>query len=257
MKVRFLLGPAGTGKTQACVEGARASLMRGGAGRLLFLAPKQATFQVERQVLADDAVGGFSRLSILSFERLAQRVLEEAGLDRDLLGEEGRTMVLRALLERESGSLRYFGRVSRSAGLARELSGMLRRFQEHGLDAGRMEALSAREALPGVLRAKLWDGARLLRCWKGWLEEAGLDDPSERAWRAVDVLRHAGLDGPRWEAAWMDGFAEMTSAEVALLAAVAGRSDEVTVAFCLDRAAALGGADAVVEGGGGHVPCMP
>ena len=241
MKVRFLLGPAGTGKTQACVEGARASLMRGGAGRLLFLAPKQATFQVERQVLADDAVGGFSRLSIPSFERLAQRVLEEAGLDRDLLGEEGRTMVLRALLERESGSLRYFGRVSRSAGLARELSGMLRRFQEHGLDAGRMEALSAREALPGVLRAKLWDGARLLRCWKGWLEEAGLDDPSERAWRAVDVLRHAGLDGPRWEAAWMDGFAEMTSAEVALLAAVAGRSDEVTVAFCLDRAAALGG----------------
>ncbi len=241
MKVRFLLGAAGTGKTHACVAGARAALVRGGPGRLLFLAPKQATFQVERQVLAEDAVGGFSRLSILSFERLAQRVLEDSGQARDLLGEEGRTMVLRALLEREAPALRHFGKVARSAGLARELSGMLRRFQEHGLDAGRMESLAAREALPGGLRAKLWDGARLLRGWKAWLDEAGLDDPSERAWRAIDILQRDGTDTPRWEATWMDGFAEMTSAEVSLLASVARRSDEVTVAFCLDRAAASSG----------------
>lgn len=241
MKVRFLLGPAGSGKTHRCVAGVREALAPGSSGRLLFLAPKQATFQVERQVLADGAPGGFSRLAILSFERLAQRVVEEAGLDRDVLGEEGRTMVLRALLEREAGGLRHFGKVTRSAGLARELSGMLRRFQEHGIDAGRMEALSARESLPGMLRAKLWDGARLLRGLGAWLDAAGLDDPSERAWRAVDVLGREALPGLRWERAWMDGFAEMTPAEVALLAAVARRCGEVTVAFCLDRQAAGSG----------------
>ena len=54
MRIRFLLGPAGSGKTHRCVSEIRAALQENPEGPpLILLAPKQATFQLERQVLAD------------------------------------------------------------------------------------------------------------------------------------------------------------------------------------------------------------
>ena len=66
---------------------------------LIFLAPKQATFQLERQLLADTSLNGYTRLHIFSFERLAQFVFEKLNVaPPEFLTDEGRVMVLRALL---------------------------------------------------------------------------------------------------------------------------------------------------------------
>ena len=52
MQARFLLGPAGSGKTFRCLTDVRAALKKNPDGApLVFLAPKQATFQLERQLL--------------------------------------------------------------------------------------------------------------------------------------------------------------------------------------------------------------
>ncbi len=59
MQVRLLLGPAGSGKTSRCLAEIRAALRVAAEGPpLLFLAPKQATFQLERQLLADPGLAG-------------------------------------------------------------------------------------------------------------------------------------------------------------------------------------------------------
>lgn len=242
MELRFLLGPAGSGKTHRCVAGVRAALKGGPTGLpLLFVAPKQATFQLERQVLADADVGGFTRLEILSFERLARHVLERAGrVESTVLGDEGRVMVLRALLGRMEGELKYFGRSARAGGLARDVSGVLRTFQEFGMGSGRLRELSDQSVLPESLRWKLADWAGLLSAYQEWLKASGLEDPSELAWQAVAALGDGKAD-PWFDEVWMDGFAEMTPAEIALLAAVARRARRVTVAFCLDAVASKGG----------------
>ena len=59
MQLRFLLGPAGSGKTFRCLAEIREALLESPEGSpLLLLVPKQATFQVERQLLADDRLAG-------------------------------------------------------------------------------------------------------------------------------------------------------------------------------------------------------
>ena len=101
MQARFLLGPAGAGKTFRCLEEIRQALLTEPQGPpLILLAPKQATFQLERQLLADSALPGYTRLHILSFERLAEFVLDRLHQPPPpLLSDEGRTMVLHALLD--------------------------------------------------------------------------------------------------------------------------------------------------------------
>lgn len=85
MQARFLLGPAGSGKSFRCIEELRAELLAAPDGPpLIFLAPKQATFQIERQLLGSisasggPALTGYTRLQILSFERLAAYVMAQS-----------------------------------------------------------------------------------------------------------------------------------------------------------------------------------
>ena len=112
MQVRFLLGAAGSGKTYQCLGEARHALLGSPEGLpMVLLAPKQGTYQLEQQLLSDPELYGYTRLSILSFESLAQFILDRFGKPRPtLLTEEGRVMVLRSLLGRQRHGLKVFER---------------------------------------------------------------------------------------------------------------------------------------------------
>src|SRR5690606_40788923 len=61
---------------------------------LILLTPEQATFQMEQALLSTAAVRATHRAHVLSFRRLAARVLQETGLGaRPPLGELGKRMV--------------------------------------------------------------------------------------------------------------------------------------------------------------------
>ena len=110
MQTRFLLGPAGSGKTFHCLDEIRRALRENPDGPpLILLAPKQATFQLERQLLAGAEISGFTHLHIFSFDRLARFIFEKLNVvPPPLLAEEGRVMILRALLRQHTADLKRF-----------------------------------------------------------------------------------------------------------------------------------------------------
>ena len=242
MQARFLLGPAGSGKTFRCLEEIRAELRREPEGvPLVLLAPKQATFQLERQLLGEGSLTGYTRLSIVSFERLAQFLIDEfSETPARLLPEDGRLMVLRALLARHHGELRLFRATARLPGFAAQLSLLLRDFQRHQLSPARLGVLA--EALGDSLGDKLHDFAVVLRAYEQWLREHGLRDGNEVLAVATEILRDVATDARRAGVAapvrlaglWLDGFAEMTPQELDLLAALAPFCERATLAFCLE-----------------------
>lgn len=238
MQVRFLLGPAGSGKTWRCLAEARAALAGAPAGDpLILLAPKQATFQLERQLLAGEGLGGFARLQILSFERLAAFVLEQAGQGApDCLSEEGRVMVLRALLIRHGDELQLFRRSARRAGFARQLSRLLKELQQHQAGPAKLGAWAERPEVPRELAAKLTDLALLMTAYRDRSKQHHLQDSN--LWLDLAALRLDRRAQPALPLKighlWLDGFAEMTPQELDLLLAVLPHCAGATLAFCLD-----------------------
>lgn len=117
MQVRLLLGPAGSGKTFRCLTEVRAALAESPEGPpLVLVAPKQTTYQLERQLLADPSIPGYTRLHILSFERLAHFVFDRLQKAPEVLNEEGRLMVLRGLLAKKRDELKLFRASARLTG---------------------------------------------------------------------------------------------------------------------------------------------
>ena len=241
MRARFLLGPAGSGKTFRCLAEIRAELARGPEGPpLLLLAPKQATAQLERQLLADGSLNGYTRLQILSFDRLAQFLLEEfSPAAPNWLDDEGRVMVLRALLGQKKSEMKVFHATARLPGFATRLSRLLRELQRSQTTPKRLAGLAEKITAPQLLRDKLHDLALLLSSYRGWLTAQQLQDADGVLDAATALLgsfsqlsaRDAQL---RFGGLWLDGFAEMTAQELDLLAALAPLCERSTLAFCLD-----------------------
>jgi ATP-dependent helicase/nuclease subunit B len=236
VRATFLYGPAGSGKTHRCLSQIRERLRVQPLGPpLLLLAPRQATYQLERQLLADPTLPGYTRLQILSLPRLAQFVLDLlAHPVKPILGEEGRLMVLRALLARHRDRLSLFRASSRLPGFARQLDATLRELQHHQVSVERLERVAASLDRQSPLAAKLRDLAVLGQAYAQWLEQHGLEDPDRLLDLATEALRHAP-GGFQVEGIWMDGFAEMTPQELDLVAAVVRGAGEAQLAFCVDH----------------------
>ena len=259
VQARFLLGPAGSGKTFRCLAEIRDALRENPEGPpLILLAPKQATFQLERQLLADTAaagLNGYTRLHIFSFERLAQFVFENLHVaPPQLLAEEGRVMVLRALLMRHEDELKLFHRSARRPGFSRQLSRLLDELQQHRLTPAKLRALASRLAGRRELQDKLHDLALLNDVYASWLAGHELQDANRLLDAATESLepkvqspKSAGNPGAspptilhppsllQISALWLDGFAEMTPQELDLLAAILPHCERATLAFCLEN----------------------
>ncbi|HEY5915361.1 MAG TPA: hypothetical protein VJA21_32665, partial [Verrucomicrobiae bacterium] len=246
VQVRFLVGPAGSGKTFRCLSEIRDQLAGASDGLpLVLVAPKQTTYELERQLLADALVPGYTRLHVLSFERLADFVFDQLGMTPpELLTEEGRVMVLRGLLARKRKGLRLFRASARLAGFAQQLSSTIAEFQQSRLTPESLREIAGRTSR-GTVSLKLQDLAALMQEYLEWLAAHGLQDRERllgAAAEALDASRNApdcGKPGSRvlHLRLYIDGFAELAETEVELVAALLPFCAEATLTFCLSETA--------------------
>jgi ATP-dependent helicase/nuclease subunit B len=243
VEVTLLLGPAGTGKTFRCLKQARQELKRSPDGApLVFLTPKQATYQIERELLADPDLPGFTRLKVAGFEALARLTLAEAGpAHAAVLSDLGRVMMLRALVAQEHGQLRTFHASARMQGFAQQLSAVLSELQQARLSPEEIRQMAGRDRIGIELRDKLLDLARLLEGYNEWLRHNDLYDSGRLLGVAAEILSEvaplAPRAAPRFGGLWLDGFAELSEQELEFLAALIQRSERTTLAFCTDAPA--------------------
>ena len=155
-----------------------------------------------------------------------------------LLSDEGRVMVLRALLLRHADELKLFRGSARRAGFAQELGALLAELQQHQFTPAKLRELAAGRDLRRELRDKLHDLALLHEAYANWLAEHELHDANCLLDFATDALRRA-IRIPHSHSTlqnlWLDGFAEMTPQELDLLAAILPFCENATLAFCLEN----------------------
>ena len=138
MAVRFILGRSGTGKTHHCVKAIVEALSQpapSGAegaenGPLLLLVPEQATYQASEAILSEPHITGYSRLHILSFDRLFFLVLGK-NIARPAISRLGRSMVIQRILRECAGKLNVFADSAKLPGLGQRLADTINQLQQY------------------------------------------------------------------------------------------------------------------------------
>lgn len=123
----------------------------------LFLVPEQATLQVQRELAAIHPDHVLGNIDVLSFGRLAHRLLnEQAGKKAVLLDDTGKSMILRRIAGRQKQELEVFGRNLNQSGFIQELKSVISEFCAYRITsevlAGVLPSLESRPALQKKLR---------------------------------------------------------------------------------------------------------
>ncbi len=233
MSVRFIVGRAGSGKTVHCLnavgEALRAAPLDG--PRLILLVPEQISLQMERSLLADLTAAAAHRAEVLSFRRLAHRVLSTCGDGgRTAVSDAARAMMLQLILARRGADLGYYRRAERFSGFVDRLGATITELITEGV--GPDDLPESVEGSDDPARSlKLEDLRIIYRAYLDALGETKLD-PSQR----LDIARERLAQCPWAHGAhvWADGFAGFSGQERRLLGELASRAERLEISVLAD-----------------------
>lgn len=236
MGVQFILGRSGTGKTSLCIESIIGSLKdTDSAQPLVLLVPEQATYQAERAILANHKIAGFSRLSVLSFDRLKYLLLGKNASTSDI-SRLGQQMILQKILAQNAGKLKIYKNSAHLPGLAAQLTQTIIELHEADKDfsdiAELTENLKNQNAHLAAL--KFADIATIMQEYLNFIESAFTNPDillTEARTKIADspLLKNARI--------WVDGFASFTTQQLLLLVELMQTAENTSIALCLDPAA--------------------
>ena len=237
MTLRFIMGPAGSGKTYTCISQMAQLIAADPLGYpLLLLTPQQSTFIYEKSLAAACPGGGFCRASVSGFARLAQKALRRAGGEQlPGLSEAGQLLAMSYAVAGHADKLQIFGPTCRRAGFAREMVSAAEELRAYGVAP---EALAQAGAELAGDDANSHSAARLqdIALLAGAYEEAVAGRYSDYAGRMEVLARQIDQGMLEGYEVWLDGFSEFTPAELNVLRAMLRCCRRVSLCLCLDEA---------------------
>ncbi|MFH1416830.1 MAG: PD-(D/E)XK nuclease family protein [Planctomycetota bacterium] len=235
MAVRLIAGRAGSGKTHWCQARIRDALAASPVDgpRLVMLVPEQAALQMERGLLSMSPTSALGRCDVLSFRRLAHRILNDTpGAMPTVLTPIGRQMALRHLITRHRKSLREFGKMADRGGAITAIARTIGELLQEAVSPEQLEE-TARSTTDrqDPCATRLGDLALLYRAYLEYLGSERVDPEG-----VLDLARTRLCDTPwaRDAHIWIDGFAGLTQQQVRMIAALAGLAPHVDIGLLLD-----------------------
>ena len=172
MSLQFIIGSSGSGKS--CYAYQNIIEQAGLHPEKLFyvIVPEQFTMQTQKTLVEMSPGRGILNIDILSFERLAYRVLEEVGGDsRILLEETGKSMVLQKMVQQHGKELSYLGGQMRKAGYLDEVKSILSEFMQYDIRDSEIQEMIEDSGDRALLQMKLKDVAVLYQAFTGYLKD--------------------------------------------------------------------------------------
>jgi len=247
MSVQFILGRSGTGKTSFCIKAIVEALAESSEQPLLLLVPEQATYQAERAILADSKVAGYSRLNVLSFDRL-QFLLLGKNTARPAISRTGRQMIVHRILRDNRDKLKIFDSSATRPGLARQMAETIAELHQYAKTPDDIDQLLSklqkfqkrqklrfgdhqRNKTDNLTALKFADISLVFNEYQKFIETRFIDPDIQLTRACRQVQKAAFVKGAKL---WVDGFAGFAAAEFAMLTELLKAAADTQIALCLD-----------------------
>lgn len=234
MKLRLLIGRAGSGKTQYCLEEMGKMLAESPEGRsMVMILPEHATFQVEHALASAPGITGFTRAYVFGFRRLAHRILmETGGAVRPHITELGKRIVLNRLLHEHKAEFKIFHRAAAQRSFADILASMIQEFKAYGVSPESLAEVEGQcTGLP--VGDKLHDLALVYQGFERFLKGRYTDPEDYLTLLAEKIPQSVILHQAQ---VWVDGFTWFNPQEAGVIEQLLQNCAAVTITLCLANA---------------------
>ena len=235
MSIRILVGGPTVSKSDQCIREIRSELAKNPTGRpIIYLVPEQMTFQQEYQLLKDKQIKGSIRAQVLSFSRLAFRILQECGgATKAFISSTGIQMMLRKIIEQRETDWRIFQKSVEKKGFIEQLEVMITEFKRYQITPDMLAEQLEADEQPGALEDKLADLHYIYQTLTSVLANQYIDGEDRLTLLAEKIPQSGYLKDA---IVYVDGFHRFTPQEQAVIGKLMDHVHHMTFTLTLDPA---------------------
>ncbi|WP_075981493.1 helicase-exonuclease AddAB subunit AddB [Bacillus massilinigeriensis] len=237
MSVRMLIGRAGSGKTNFCLEEIQQKMLTNPDGNpIIYIVPDQMTFLSEYKLISNPHIGGMVRTQVFSFSRLAFRVLQETGgISRYHLSNVGISMLIRKIIDDKKEQFRLYQNAADKNGFIAQMEQMLAEFKRYCVSPE--ELFDKRETFEYIdgrneLQDKLHDLEMIYQSFEESLFGKYIDSEDYFRLLSEKVSQSTYLQEAE---IYIDGFYSFTPQEYMVINQLMKHCQNVTITHTLDR----------------------
>ena len=233
MGLELIIGRSGAGKSHYILEDIKKVHQNYPRQMIYHLSPEQTTFSVEYSLSSQRELKGLGMIEVVSFERLAKKMLEKYGEKKPLILDElGKIMLLRRIIEQNSAELNYAQGALKHFGYLKAISETLDELNRTGTNAFEIaESLKAEKS--GLLESKAQEIALIQDAYvqsllsKDWLDESGIISEFTALLERKSILTDIVI--------YIDGFEYFTMQQLKLIEQFLLQAAKVVITICLDN----------------------
>ncbi len=171
MALHWIFGSLGAGKSTYMYNRILTLAKGDVSGKYMVIVPEQFTMQTQRDMVELSDNKGIMNIDVLSFMRLAHRVLgEKPEINKPILYDEGKSMIIRKLLLEHEGEWRSFGTNIRRPGFVDEVKSLITEFLQYNVSEEELVGIIENSNDRRLLGTKLTDLLLLYRYYNGYMK---------------------------------------------------------------------------------------
>ena len=232
MALQFIFGNPGSGKSHYLYEHIIRESMKHPDINYIILVPEQFTMQTQKELVLRHPRHGIMNIDVLSFARLAFRVLEETGNgSREILDDEGKNLILRRLAGKKEDSLKVLKGNIKKPGYISEVKSVISELTQYNISPDGMDDMITEADESSYLAWKLKDIQVMYQAFEEYLadkyitKEELLDVLSQMVAKS-EILKNSVIA--------LDGFTGFTPVQNRLLGELMSICKEVLITVEMD-----------------------
>ena len=230
MIINYLTGRASTGKSYYIYEKIKEAIEAGQEKNILIV-PEQFTLQAEIDLINKMQLEGLLNVQILSFRRLAFRVMTETGgIKKTIITDLGKLMSLASIFAEKQNKLEIFSKSASQDGFLQEIVSLFREFKKNNIDDQELKTYIGKIDDP-ILKAKMADIWLIYSEFSQTMAGQYIDEEETLNILAENIRDSEFLEGAQ---IWFDAFNSFSRQEYNVIDQLFQKAKEVTFALTLD-----------------------
>lgn len=228
--LNIITGRTGSGKTRY-IRSIAAEIAKETIGKAVIIVPEQFSFETERAMLSLLGNEKINNVEILSFSRIAERLLSAYGkLDKKTADDGTRAVLMSLAIETLEDKLSAFNRYRKSPVLIGNLLDFYREMKKCCIDSGALAELSEKVKKQSFAK-KLYELSLIFECYEVLITQNFQDDCSY-----LDLLYEllGEVDYFSGKTVFVDAFSGFSAQEYKILERILSQAEECFVTFCCD-----------------------
>ena len=233
MSLQFIFGNSGSGKSHYLYQQIVEESIRHPEKNYFVLVPEQFTMQTQKDLCMAHPRGGIMNIDVLSFGRLAHRVFEETGKERQpILDDEGKNLVLRKIAGNYEDELTVLKGNLKKQGYISEVKSVISEFTQYGIDFEQLDSFMEGLNPESYLYYKLKDIRKVYEGFEDYLRDKYITKEE-----LLDVLSQNVAEAKMLKDSViaMDGFTGFTPVQNRLIGELLKVCDKIMLTVEIDR----------------------